>query len=52
MELFKVNSFFKKYIKSSEVNYTWKRTDFLSTKNYAITSAGTDIAKAALAFPL
>lgn len=36
----------------SEVNHTWKRIAFLSTKNYAVTSARTDIAKAALAFPL
>lgn len=44
--------FFKNTLKNSEVNHTWKRTDFLSTKNDGVTSARTDIAKAALAFPL
>lgn len=44
--------FLKNTLKNSGVNHTWKRTNFLSTKNDVVASARTDIAKAALAFPL
>jgi len=49
---FKVNILKKITLKDSEVNRIRKRTDLLSTTDDTVTSARTDIAKAALAFPL